>query len=125
MQLFFAHNWKRPAHNSVSLIAIVLGSFDTYNWTFSAHNWNLFTYSLSLFVYNGKVHLCSYYCHRNHYQINGLGIIPGHVPVKNYRINYWGIFTPVVHCRILFTEYRSECHRIGERQGVFGNGPKK
>ena len=25
----------------------------------------------------------------------------------------------------LFTEFRSECHRIGERQGVFGNGPRK
>ena len=33
-----------------------------------------------------------YYCHKNHYQINSLGIFPGNVPVKNYRINCWGIF---------------------------------
>ena len=24
-----------------------------------------------------------YYCHRNHYQINSLGIFPGNVPVTN------------------------------------------
>ena len=34
-----------------------------------------------------------------------------------------GNFHPVVHCRILFMEFRSECHGIGERQGGFGNGP--
>ena len=28
-----------------------------------------------------------------------------------------------IHCRILFTECWSKCHRIAERQGVFGNGP--
>ena len=33
----------------------------------------------------------AYYCHQNHYQINSLGILPGSVPVKNYRINCWGI----------------------------------
>ena len=33
-----------------------------------------------------------YCCHRNHYQINFLGIFPGNVPVKNYQINCWGIF---------------------------------
>ena len=33
-------------------------------------------------------------------------------------------FHPVVHCRILFTEFPSKCHQIGERQGVFGNGPE-
>ena len=33
-----------------------------------------------------------YYCHQNHYQINSLGILPGNVPVKNYRINCWGVF---------------------------------
>ena len=32
------------------------------------------------------------YGHRNHYQINSLGIFPANVPVKNYRINCWGIF---------------------------------
>ena len=32
-----------------------------------------------------------YYCHRNYYQINSLGIFSGNVPVKNYRINCWGI----------------------------------
>ena len=31
---------------------------------------------------------------------------------------------PVIHCRILFVEFRSECHGIGERQGVFGSGPE-
>ena len=34
-----------------------------------------------------KLGLTYYYCHRNHYQINSLGIFPGNVPVKNYRIN--------------------------------------
>ena len=41
-----------------------------------------------------------------------------------FRSTITGLFHPVVHCRIVFTEFRSECHRIGERQGVFGNGPQ-
>ena len=32
---------------------------------------------------------------------------------------------PGVHCQTLFTEFRSECHRMCERQDVFGNGPEK
>ena len=48
----FAYSWKLPAYSWASLLAVVSGSYFTYNSSFFAYSW-------SFFAYSGKVPLMS------------------------------------------------------------------
>ena len=65
-----------------------------------------------------------YYCHQNHYQPNLLGIFPGSAPVRITKL-ITGEFSPGSSLQDSVHGIRSECHRIGERKCVVGNGPEK
>ena len=56
---------------------------------------------------------------------NTLGLVPASLPHALGRAcTFYAPTSPPPNCKILFTKFRSGFHRIGERQGVFGNGPE-
>ena len=74
-------------------------------------------------MFSNNSEVFRYYCHRNHYQINSLGIFPGKVPVKNTE-DIVGEFSSGNSLQDFVHGISVRVSLVGKRQGGFGNGPE-